>query len=123
MAIYNLIDFQTLLRSDGLYLFNEKNTRNFMYTNNWTIGDMENVLLSLVPTDFDKSIPNNKLDNPLRGVKRLDADVYKVTCCAESKKRATKETEIFIDIYIKLAIQTDKKGRQAGTISFHRENG
>lgn len=94
-----------------------------MYTNNWTKDDLENVLLSLMPADFDKTVQNNKLDNPLRGVSRLDADVYKVRCCAESKKRATEKTEIFIDIYIKLAIQTDRKGKQAGTVSFHRVNG
>lgn len=123
MELYDLIEFQTLIRTNGVHLFNQKNTNNFMYTNNWTTQDIENVLLELTKADYDKSINNNKLDNPLRGVKMLNADVYKIKCCSENKKRATAETEITIDIYIKLAIQTDWKGRQAGTISFHRENG
>lgn len=121
MPKYVLKEFQTLIENNGLYLFNKENTWNFQYTHGWSDEDIQNCLLFLVTEDFEDVRLGNNIER-IWGINRVDADVYMVECCVDTKLRANYETNTSMVIYIKLAILTDKKRKLAGTVSFHTEN-
>lgn len=119
MPLYNLDDFKKILREHGYDLLNPSRASDNLDKLNWDEDYFLNFLLNLDSKDFQKTVPNCKINNCPVAPKILlvDADQYEVYWDEENNCRSA--TRYTAALSLKIAILADDNGNYAGVVTFH----
>lgn len=117
--LYDLANFQALVRDNQWCYLNERRPKNTCEKYDLTNDDVEQLLCALTPDDFQKTVPNCRVENAFRGCDYVDADQYSIYWHEDSKRRRSFFTRETIDFSLKIAIVTDSNGDVAGLVTFH----
>jgi hypothetical protein len=117
MALYQLDDFKSLLSSDNWDYFNRRRAFGTLDKLEWEDDYFLTVLCSLTENDFQKTVPNCKIEDYLFA-EYVDADQYELHWDEESHVRTSLEGAT-VSLSLKIAIITNEHGRIAGIVTLH----
>jgi hypothetical protein len=117
--LYDLANFQALVRDSQWGYLNERRPKNTCETYGLTDDDVEKILCALIPKDWQKTVPDCRVENAFNGCYFVNADQYSINWHEESKTRRSVWSNETIDFSLKIAIVTDSKGDVAGLVTFH----
>ena len=118
MALYSLNDFQTLVSAsawDYLNLYRATQTLDIL---SWANADLEELLLALHTDDFQKTVPNCKI-NDFENQDYVDADQYEIHWDETNCARCAYPSNKTLSFSLKIAIVTSLQGPLSGLVTFH----
>lgn len=116
--LYDLTAFQALvLSSDWCYL-NERRAFRTKDKYGWTDEDIADILCALIEADFDKSVPNCKINEHPK-LDYVDADQYRIYWDEVARCRRSQHGSSTVELSLKIAIVTDADGKAAGLVTLH----
>jgi hypothetical protein len=128
MAIYSLENFKLLVKSCEWTYFNEQRPHLHLRNLEWSDEELANVLCSLTPEDFRKSVMD-QIVRDLPGRETVNTDNYVINWDREEWVRrsyAWVSGHNFpistLELFFKIAIVQNETGQLAGVVSFHPSN-
>jgi hypothetical protein len=118
MAIYNLEEFQILVKATRWHYLNERRTFKHLDKLNWSDEEFTIMLSSLTVKDFKKSFQNNKV-NDYPGLDYVDADQFVIHWDMDEHVRKDRASDSTMELSMKIAIIRDTLGNLSGIVDFH----
>lgn len=118
MASYDLENFKRLISEKDIEIFNHRRVYNNLDKLNWDESYLKKVLMALSPNDFQKIVPNCKIEDH-HSQSYVGADQYEIHWNEQNESRSERMNLNTISLSLKIAIISDDKGELAGMVTFH----